>query len=515
MYTKNRYEADWRPYAFPPQKVGFASEDQLSERYTALRVEERSSAGGMPVQSDGVTALVNTESEHTIIFGGTGSKKTRSCIVPLACLLAQAGESMILADCKGELSNGQDFPQLPALLRKNGYRCIYINFRTLDGDAYNPLLEPYLLFRGGRRDEAEQMVVDFVELLAEMYHDIGTKVDPFWEQNAKAYLIGVLLLLFSVCPDQQKINLLSLSSYLTWEGSENIRHLAEAVSLQNHVLNPLRNVTSQSERTRTSTLATAASMMNCFLSNDRLMRMMGTSTFELDSLWKEPTAVFVILPDETSSYSRVAGILFRQLSTALIQAAYRQGGRLSRRFNFLCDEFCNYHIGEMQHCISADRSRNIRWYLVCQGYQQLKRSYPEAADTILANCANLYFLSSPDLQLVEYLSGRAGTVTVSRDGNPVPLISPMDLQGLRKTWEYTEAYFTSGNLHYFTRLPDISRYKALESDGSQPAPPRHSYPTPEAFTSEDLYQFIIRMYQHQRKDGQDMTMDDIMMPYFQ
>jgi len=104
----------------------------------------------------------------------------------------------------------------------------------------------------------------------------------------------------------------------------------------------------------------------------------------------------------------------------------------------------------------------MRWYLVAQSKKQLENIYEKDADIILANCTNTYFLNSSELSLLEYLSEKAGKTTINETGMHMPLLSVQALQSLKKGWEYTEAYFTSKDISFVTKLPDISMYDHLK-----------------------------------------------------
>jgi len=80
--------------------------------------------GGIPLISDGHTIYVDKSDTHTIIFGSTGSKKTRLFGMPLINILAMAGESFITTDPKGELFN-----KTSGLVADKGYNTIVLNFR--------------------------------------------------------------------------------------------------------------------------------------------------------------------------------------------------------------------------------------------------------------------------------------------------------------------------------------------------------------------------------------------------
>lgn len=480
------YESDWRQYAFPPQVSGFADETLLQERYTQVRLREGIplESGGLPVTSDGISAIINTENEHSLIYGGTASKKTRTLIIPLIEILAQARESMIIMDIKGELSDGVTFPQIRGALEANGFECRFFNLRDMNGDGFNLLLEPYRLYRSGHRDEAIRMCNDMVESLASVYH--GTKADPFWEMTAKLYLVSVIILMFELCRDERKINMLTLASYTDWNSCEDMRKIADLIEVENNIMTMLRSVTSEPEKTRMSTLATVNSMLTNFLTNEKLLKMLSNSTFDLHEIRKKPTALFIILPDEVDTYAPIAGLMLQQISATLVQDAYKSGGKLLRRVNFLCDEFCNYYVPGMMRAISAHRSRNIRWYLVCQSQKQLEACYPQEAATIVANCSNIYFLNSTELSLLEYLSKRAGYTTLTQDGTPEPILSVANLQSLKKGWTHTDVYFTSGDIHYVSAMPDISQYRFVSGyTQSRPMPVRE-FPAPPIYNSASM-----------------------------
>ena len=480
------YEADWRPYAFPPQTTGFASEAQLEARYTRVRLDKDAplAAGGLPILSDGISAIVNTGNEHSLIYGSTASKKTRTLMIPLIEILAQARESMIIMDIKGELSDGAAFPQIRGALEDKGYECVFFNLRDMDADGFNLLLEPYRLYKSGRRDEAVRMCNDIAETLAGVYRN--TKSDPFWEMSAKLYLVAVMALVFELCQEPSKINMLTLASYTDWNSCEDMIQIADLLQVENNILTMLRSVTSEPERTRMSTLATVNSMLTGFLTNEKLLRMLSSSTFDLHRLGRRPTALFIILPDEVDTYSAIAGLMLQQISATLVQDAYKNGGKLPVRVNFLCDEFCNYYIPGMTRSISAHRSRNIRWYLVCQSQKQLRTAYPKEADTIMANCANLYFLSSPELSLLEELSRQAGCTTVTPGGISAPILSVADLQGLKKGWTHTDVYFTSGDIHYVCSMPDIDQYPFVSGYQQVLPMPTREFPVPPVYGSGSM-----------------------------
>ena len=491
MSPSYNYEADWRQYAFPEQVCHFSTEEDIAERYTSIDLTETAEASGMPIISDGTSAVVNAENEHTIIFGGTASKKTRTLLIPTILNLAQAGESMIVIDIKGELSNGLAFPEIRGTLESNGYDCRFINFRTMDGDGFNILQEPARVYRQGNKDEGSTMAHETISSLGAIY--ASSSADPFWQKTAEPWLNSIARFLFEMCPDDREINLSTLANYMDDDSCDYMRRIAGLIESHHNTLTMLRNVLAEPERTRMSTLATANSMVTDFVISNKLLKMLSTSTFDIHDIHRRPMAVFIIIPDEVDTYAGIVGIIVKQIAATLVQDAYAMGGTLERRVNFICDETCNYFIPGMSRAISAHRSRNIRWYLVCQSLKQLSACYPKDADTILANCTNVYFLNSPEMELLEHLSKRSGTTTITEDGHPRPLISVSDLMGLKKGWTHTDVYFTSGNLHYVSKMPDVSLYHASKKHRKPIPMPVRSYPMPPVYDAERMYKDVYDM----------------------
>lgn len=511
MSTHYNYEAYWRPYAFPEDESHLASDDELREHFNTqiLQKDNPIPAAGIPILSDGEEITFDTENSMNIIFGATGSKKSRVLVSPYICSCAQAGESMIVPDIKGELSQGALSPYIRGILKANGYNIRVINFRDFCCDGINILLEPYYLYREGNRDEAMSEVNKIINALTSIYH--GSNADPFWEKTAIQYLMGVIILMYELCDEPDKINMLSLASYTNEDSCDNMKRVVEHIHYDNNIMTMLRSVVSEPDKTRMSTLATVNSFFSDFIINEKLLKMLSINTFEFKEIYEKKTALFIIMPDETDAFKGIVGLLLSQISSFLVREAYKFGGQLPRRVNYICDEFCQYFIPNMAKNISAHRSRNIRWTIVCQSRKQLEMTYDKDAATILANCTNTFFLSSPEAELLEELSLRAGYTNQTVDGQPRRLISVANLRNMKKGWDYTDVYFASGPIVCVTKLPDISKYEFVK-DYTEPGQlEHHTFPDIKAYTAkqmlEDIYTYR-RAYEMELSSSKRMDISD-------
>lgn len=487
-----QYEGDWRPYAFLEEKSGFASLEMIQNRYFYADISGKLEYGGVPIWSDGTHVCLNPETVMTLILGETGSGKSRNLIVQNIILNALAGESMVIMDIKGEFSTGSLAGVVRGTLEENGYQCLFLDYRTLDADGYNFLAVPYQMYRSGKKEEASIMVNHVVKALRSIYK--GSNGDPFWDLTASKYLTAVIMLLFEYCGREEQINMLTLETFTTEKGCSFMKKMAEEYGACDSTMAMLESVVSEPEKTRMSTLATASSYLEVFFSNEKLLRMMSSSTFSIRDLFLKKTALFIIVPDEVDTYDRINGMVLQQISAVLVSEAYRYGGILPRRVNFICDEFGNYYIPNMGRNISAQRSRNIRWTLGCQGKKQLEQVYGREADVILANCKNIFFLSSPEEELLEYIARKAGTTKITEDGSEQPILTADMLRLMKREDGYADVCFLAEGKVFVTKLPDISNYLCSVGKNKTYTIPKKEKKEPEIYRPGQLFSDYERMH---------------------
>ena len=471
MVSEYVYEADWGRYAYPESGAFFASGDDLLHRFSTVELGKRLIMhGGPPLMVRGSKAVLNDETEHWLIVGETGSKKTRCFVSPLITILAAAKESMIITDVKGELSTNA---VLRKCLKANGIRQVFLNFRDLSSDGYNILEHAFDLYCQGKKDKAMMNLTSIVSVLSSKYND--TKSDPFWKLMSEQHLIPIIHILFELGRQNPRIkeyiNMLSVSTFADETGTNSLMAIIDSCykDTTNNSIQMLKNVLSAPEKTRMSIVATTASLLRDFLIQENLLKMLSKSTFDLESLYEQPTCVFMILPDETSAYNGITGLLVDIFYSQLVEVyaeKYQSKKEPPCRVNWVMDEFCNVSVNDMSSKISASRGRLMRFFLVCQSLRQLEADYPDSWSTILGNCKNTLFLQSSDPEMLEYISGLCGTTSICRSGNAEPLLPVTWLRRLKKCREYKEAIYIRDDMVYKAVLPDISQYEHLRIYGT-------------------------------------------------
>lgn len=484
----NSKSAIYSGYVYDEPKTNWTKKSELESKLTYIRFgdEKGIAVGGIPVISNGEEGYVDTSDNHCVIYGNSGAKKSTCLYMPTICTLAKSGENMVISDPKGEL-----FARTSEFVKHQGYRIIVANFRDYDCDAYNPLHYPARLWKEiGDVDKAALVTSDFCSALALNQEQNGF-VDPFWPSTAKAYMNGVIPLMFDSYNDIRNINIMTLADYFTEHTSDLLKEYVNQTKISNAAMTNLRTVLSEPEKTKMSTLATCSSFVQPFIQNDKLARMLSNSTFELEDIAKEKTVLYIITDDTTTVCNPIVGVLLSQLQTVLIDKAFHsEKGRLATRVNFLLDEFCSFPIPRVYEALATHRSRNLKYILCIQSLDALSDKYPHY-ESILANCATSFFLGSTEMELLKNISQRCGETERTASGQKEPLISVQELMTLRKSWDFKEALYLnlSDATRYCTILPAIEQYKAFNVYGKGKLPTQ-KHPNVSVYTFNDLLQDI-------------------------
>ena len=403
--------------------------------------EKNYKAAGVPFILNNKEAYVNNSEDHTIIIGSTGSGKTECGILPTARILAKAGESMVITDPKGEI-----YQKIGALLKEEGYKIILLNFRDPQkGNSWNPFTLPYKFYKEGKNDKAMELLED---LGANILTDPNNKSnDPFWENASKDYFTALSIGLFEDAPEDainiNSINLMATQGeqkfgrsfydreYFTMKGETSPAYISASA------------IINTAQDTKAGVLSTFRTKTRIFSSREALSEMLSRSDFDMSTIGREKTAVFMMIHDEKKTYHALLTIFVKQVYESLIDEAFKcEGGKLPIRTNFLLDEFANMPaLKDVDSMITASRSRNIRFTFIIQNFSQLNQVYgADMAETIKGNC-NIHFLLTTELKALEEISKLCGDKKPKKPkegemGEPIrPLVTISDLQHMKK-FEY-------------------------------------------------------------------------------
>lgn len=413
--------------------------------------------GGFPLlySKEKQQIAIDATDSHTLVVGASGSKKTRSLVLPAIKVLGYAGESMIINDPKGEIYN-----RTAGELRDLGYDIITVNLRDPSvGHAWNPLQIPYSYYKLGDMDKAAEFANDIANtlILGEVASD-----DPFWGYSAYDCCLGLIMLLFKLCKEMDyPDNAVNISNLLRlrrklFENGVNAKNspLWKWASTDELIAASLTGSVMTAQDTMRGILATLDQKLRALAIQPSLLEMLANSNFDIEGIGQNKTAVYLITPDEKTTYSSIVAMFISQSYQHLIYSATQSGGRLSIRVNYILDEFSSLPaIGsDFPSMISAARSRNIRYLICIQSKSQLVKRYKEEASTIISNCTNWVVLFTRELELLREVSELCG-----QKKDRTPNVSVYDLQHLSK--DKDEALLLAGKSKpCVVNLLDIDRF---------------------------------------------------------
>ncbi|MCG0278980.1 MAG: type IV secretory system conjugative DNA transfer family protein, partial [Thermanaeromonas sp.] len=173
---------------------------EIAGTLTEWRYPDRPPLGGFVVGSRTdrhFAAWLDASETHCLVIGATRSGKSRRIILPTIWVLAQAGESMIISDPKGEL-----YHTACGYLKRQGYEVILIDLRQpLRGNRWNPLLPVVEAFKRSDIVGASQAAWDIAHIITHQYPHYG---DPIWPQAQESLTAALALAVADQAPEGAK-----------------------------------------------------------------------------------------------------------------------------------------------------------------------------------------------------------------------------------------------------------------------------------------------------------------------
>jgi type IV secretion system protein VirD4 len=351
---------------------------------------------------------------HTLTVGATNSGKTRTVVLETIGTLGLAGESMVMSDPKGEL-----YQYTAPFLKRLGYKVHVIDYRNPEkSDRYN-LLQP--IINAVDKNDINKAIDAAWDLTATLVGE--PKGERIWTDGEASVIAASIL---SVVWDnrfkenrkyQNLTNVYAFIAEMAKPVNDKIIPIVEYAKKlpDNH---PSKMLLSISEiapnRTRGSFYTAALTTLRLFVIPS-IYGMSNASDYDPMELGEGKHALFIVLPDEKTTYYPLASLLVSQHYEQLVQAADQRGGRLFNRVNFILDEFGNFvKIADFTNKLTVGRGRGIRFNLFLQSFSQLDEKYgKEIRDTIIGNCENWIYLQTDTLDTLETLSKKLGNYTVS------------------------------------------------------------------------------------------------------
>ena len=286
--------------------------------------------------------------------------------------------------------------------------------------------------------ETNRLISSLATMVMQEKHE---QKDPFWNESAKNLLEGIIGFFL----EEYKLgnitrNKITMTSIRKFQNSSmeqnNFKKFKEYINTKPYgskSKDALISILSASENTYKSITAVFGQKMNLF-DDVNVANVTSTSDFKFSDLGKEPTALYVIVPDEDKTYftlvTIVVGLLYRELVKL---ANSNDKKKLPYEIDFILDEFANCPpLADIEAIVSVARSRGMHFHFFIQSFSQLDNVYgKEVAQIILDNCG-LTYLKTNTQETAEAISKRLGKKTI--ESNSVrQSMSLMNYNGDRST----------------------------------------------------------------------------------
>lgn len=427
-----------------------AEELKEAESGIILNMEERGKGK--------MRTIFSPETIHTLVIGTTGSGKTSSYIIPSVKALALTTEatrpSFLFTDPKGEL-----YEKTAWYLAEHGYKILTLDFRHPERSLrWNPLRYAWTKMceaqgvldritmvseRGvpvyrlhGREydgdaidaaaraeiqrleDEAYEEIINIVAALC----PVTSAKDPIWDEGAKGLIQGVVMAMLEdgMSPDDvgmtaEKFNFYNLHQICTHAGAgyKDLIGYFQYRDKKSRAVSSAEIVLVAPPQQQGSYMSSVQQKLQMF--NDRgICNMTSASEIDVKEMDEQPTAIYLMLPDEKEGRHPLGSLFISQCYKKLVEKAVENGGSLKRRVFFMMDEYGNMpKIDGVQSMYTVGRSRGIIQIPVIQSYSQIIDKYgQETARTIFGNCNIEVFIGSKDNETCKQFSEKLGNYTV-------------------------------------------------------------------------------------------------------
>jgi len=324
---------------------------------------------------------------NVLVCGGSGAGKTRFYCKPN---VMNCNTSMVILDPKGEIARDTGH-----LLKERGMDVKVIDLINMwRSHCYNPFI--YL------RDDN-----DVQRLVTNLFKSTTPKgsqtQDPFWDTAASMLLLALIFYLKYEAPEDEQNFPMVMQMLRAGEVREDddsyqspLDELYDRLEMRNpdHIaVKYYRDYRSGSAKTLKSIQITLAARLEKF-NLESLASLTYTDELDLESIGEKKTALFIIIPDNDSSFNFLVSILYTQLFQQLFYSAdHKHGGSLPIHVHFIMDEFANVSLpDDFDKILSVMRSRGVSVSIILQNIAQLKALFEKQWESIMGNCDEFLYL---------------------------------------------------------------------------------------------------------------------------
>ena len=254
-------------------------------------------------------------------------------------------------------------------------------------------------------------IADNAMLLADAIIMTSSGDERFWDEEAKALLLGIILYVALNKQEAGRRHLGRVRDLLLLDGEELNQLFKNMLATPNHVVRSAGARCLQKEEKLLSNVMASVQAQTHFLDSPRLRESLETSDFRFEDLKTTPMSIYLVLPaDKLNSHERWLRLLIQQ---ALTVNARNIELKPKNPVLFLLDEMPALgKLTMVEQAFGLMAGFGIQIWGICQDLSQLKRIYGDGWETFVSNAGMIQYFGSRDNMTAAYFSKLCGVTTV-------------------------------------------------------------------------------------------------------
>lgn len=420
------------------------TEKEMRSSYTYV-LDGREKKPGFIVGRAGNEWIIDMSDKTICLIAPPGGGKTKSIFIPTLYYNAAVqentgkGASILSIDVKSE-----NFKTSGNRLKEAGYHILHLDFRnpleSYQFNLMNGVNKEIDQFKAAETSDNETKLRHYAK--AERYakqvsssivkNIMGESKDSasdFFDKTAQGLITGLILMVSQYGEDNERhiisvfkliVELNGLIDNGNLETGQQRSKLMELLQFidDKRITDYVGASVNADVRTSMNIFSSALAKLVEFIDAE-LEQMICSHSPEINAIdfIENPTAIFLICPDEDNSRHFFASLFIRYFTTQLIDLAEASPGmKLKRQVLCLWDEFGNMPaIKDVDSLFTAARSRGIRFMYSLQSFAQLQKSYNRTYEQIILDASQILiftFLSPTALDTAKRLSEILGNQTI-------------------------------------------------------------------------------------------------------
>ena len=264
--------------------------------------------------------------------------------------------------------------------------------------------------QAGDDDISENAMILADAIVAPREH---ASADPFWDDEAKALLMGILLFVALAAEEDGRRNLGRVRDIIVSDDDTLKTILSRMYESSNPVVKSTAARTAAKDPKLRSNVFTSLQAHTHFLDSPRIRANLARSDFRFEDLKRKRMTVYLVLPaDRLETFGRWLRLLIQQ---AITVNARNIKERPERPVLFLLDEMAALgRLSMVEQAYGLMAGFGIQLFGIVQDLSQLDRIYSKGWESFVGNSGVLQYFGSRDHKTAEYFSKLVGVTTIEK-----------------------------------------------------------------------------------------------------